>query len=155
MNQAVTPDKYISNLPDDRKEVISKLRSTILNNLPTGFEEIVSSGMLGYVVPLSLYSQGYHAGKNQPLPFINLASQKNYISLYHLGLYADDKLLKWFSESYEKIVAQKLDIGKSCIRFKKLDSIPFKLIGELVTKMSPQQWITQYEKSLKQAHKPK
>jgi len=105
--------------------------------------------MLGYVVPHSVYPDGYHCDPKQPLPFMGLASQKNFISFYHMGLYADKKLMDWFTKEYPKHAKSKLDMGKSCIRFKKMDDIPFKLIGELVKKMSAKDWISLYEKNLK------
>jgi uncharacterized protein YdhG (YjbR/CyaY superfamily) len=146
---AASVKAYIQELPDDRKPVINKLRSVILDNLPSGIEETMSYGMIGYVVPHSIYPDGYHTDPTLPLPFINLASQKNYIALYHMGIYADKELLEWFRSEYLNHSDTKLDMGKSCIRFKKPDTIPFELIGELVSKMSAEEWITLYEKSVK------
>lgn len=143
-----TPDSYLQQLPEDRKAAVETLRSTILENLPKGFSEQISYGMLAYVVPHSLYPAGYHADPRQPLPFISLASQKNFIALYHMGLYADPKLLDWFTKEYAKVVKTKLDMGKSCIRFKKTDQIPFRLIGELASKIAPHDWIALYESRL-------
>jgi uncharacterized protein YdhG (YjbR/CyaY superfamily) len=145
---AASVKAYIQELPDDRKPVINKLRSVILDNLPSGIEETMSYGMIGYVVPHSIYPDGYHTDPTLPLPFINLASQKNYIALYHMGIYADKELLEWFRSEYLNHSDTKLDMGKSCIRFKKPDTIPFELIGELVSKMSAEEWITLYEKSV-------
>jgi len=142
-----SPKQYIDQLPADRKKVVSKLRSTLRKHLPKGFREEMSYNMLGYVVPHSIYPAGYHCDTSQPLPFINLASQKNFVALYHMGLYADKKLLGWFTKNYTAKVEGKLDMGKSCIRFKKMDNIPYELIGELAGKMSPQDWIKLYEKS--------
>ncbi len=146
---ANTPEEYIAQLPEDRKEVISKIRTTIQQNLPKGFHECISYKMLGYVVPHSLYADGYHCDPKLPLPFINLASQKNFIALYHSGIYADQKMYDWFVKEYPKHSKRKLDMGKSCIRFKKMDDIPYTLIGELVSKMTPENWITLYEKNVK------
>ena len=140
---------YINQLPTEREKVISKLRKTILEHLPNGFEETLSYGMIGYVVPHKIYPEGYHCNPELPLPFINLASQKNYISLYHMGLYADQKLLNWFIAEYEMSGAGKLDMGKSCIRFKDIVDIPYPLIGKLCSKMSAENWIKLYEKSRK------
>lgn len=109
----------------------------------------MSYGMLGYVVPHSLYPDGYHCDPKLPLPFMNIASQKNFIAVYHMGVYADPKLLKWFTTEYAKHSKLKLDMGKSCIRFKKVDEIPFKLFAELASKMTPRDWIALYEKNLK------
>jgi len=142
-----TPKDYIDQLPAERKKAVSKLRSTLRKHLPKGFKEEMNYNMLGYVVPHSIYPAGYHCNTSQPLPFINVASQKNFVALYHMGLYADKKLLSWFTKSYAVKVEGKLDMGKSCIRFKKMDNIPYELIGELAGKMSPQDWIKLYEKS--------
>jgi uncharacterized protein YdhG (YjbR/CyaY superfamily) len=148
-SKAASPEQYINELPVDRKEVIQKLRKTILDNLPKGFEEQISYGMLGYVVPHSTYPDGYHCSPELPLPFMNLASQKNFIALYHSGIYASEELYDWFIGEYPKYVKTKLDMGKSCIRFKKMDTIPYGLIGQLCTKMSVADWITLYEKNIK------
>lgn len=148
-NKPSTVKEYIDELPEERKSVISELREVIINNLPKGFEETISYGMIGYVVPHSLYPGGYHCDPKLPLPFINIASQKNYIALYHMGIYANNKLLNWFTSEYPKYVKSKLDLGKSCIRFKKIDQIPFDLIGELVSKMNPEEWIKIYESNIK------
>ena len=146
--KALTSEEYLEQLPADRKEAMKILRNTILENLPEGFSETISYGMIGYVVPHSVYPSGYHCDPKQPLPFVSIASQKNFIALYHMGIYADPELLEWFKSEYPKQSKTKLDMGKSCIRFKKPDSIPFKLIGELITKMSPGKWISVYEKNL-------
>jgi len=144
-----SPQEYINTLPDDRKQVMTELRKAILKNLPKGFTEVISSGMLGYVVPHSLYPDGYHGDPDQPLPFMSIASQKNYVALYHMGIYGDEKLLNWFTQEYAKQSTAKLDMGKSCIRFKKLDQIPYQLIGELTSKITPEKWIAIYEKQIK------
>lgn len=149
LSKETSPDKYIETLPADRQKPMTELRRVIKKNLPKGFSESMGYGMLGYCVPHSLYPAGYHCNPQQPLPFISIASQKNFIALYHMGLYADPKLLKWFTEAYAKEVPTKLDMGKSCIRFKKMDQIPYKLIGELASKMTPKDWIERYEKNLK------
>lgn len=146
--KANTPDEYLVQLPDDRKRVVGKLRTTILENLPKGFEERISYGMLGYVVPHSKYPAGYHCDPKLPLPFLGLASQKHFVAVYHSGIYADPKLYDWFVKQFPKHSKRKLDMGKSCIRFKNMENIPYQLIGELATKMSPQQWIDLYEKNL-------
>jgi len=146
--EAKTPKEYIDQLPAERQKVIKKLRTVIRKNLPTGFKEEMNYNMLGYVVPLSLYPAGYHCDISKPLPFMNLASQKNYIAIYHMGLYSDKKLMDWFTKAYKASVDTKLDMGKSCIRFKKLDNIPYELIGELAAKITPQQWIKMYESAV-------
>ena len=146
-SKATTPEQYLSELPEDRKEAMLKLRNAIKENLPQGFEEVISYGMLGYVVPHSIYPSGYHCDPKLPLPFINLASQKNFIALYHMGIYANKNLESWFVSEYPKHVKTKLDMGKSCIRFKKMDDIPFDFIGELAAKVSVEDWISNYEKA--------
>ena len=146
-SKATTPEQYLSELPEDRKEGMLKLRNAIKENLPQGFEEVISYGMLGYVVPHSIYPSGYHCDPKLPLPFINLASQKNFIALYHMGIYANKNLESWFVSEYPKHVKTKLDMGKSCIRFKKMEDIPFDFIGELAAKVSVEDWISNYEKA--------
>jgi len=148
-SKAATPEEYLAQLPEDRKEIMSQLRRVILKNLPKGFQETMSYGMLGYVVPLETYPDGYHCDPSLPLPFMNLASQKNHIGFYHMGIYSDPKLLEWFTAEYPKYVSTKLDMGKSCIRFKNPSKIPMDLIGELVSKMSPEAWIKHYESAIK------
>ena len=148
-SKAITPDEYFNQLPDDRKEIMADLRSVIKKNLPKGFKEQMSYGMLGYVVPHSLYSEGYHCDPNLPLPFLSIASQKNFIAIYHMGIYADPKLLKWFTTQYPKHAKTRLDMGKSCIRFKKPEHVPLELIGELASKMTPEEWIAIYDRIIK------
>ena len=143
--KANTPEQYIEQLPDERKVALAKLRSIILERLPKGFEETINYGMIGYIVPLSIYPQEYHASPKIGLPFINIASHKNYISLYHMGLYAGTDILNWFTTEYPKHSKTKLDMGKGCVRFKNPDQIPFELIGELVSKISCHDWIKIYE----------
>ncbi|HDZ07367.1 hypothetical protein LCGC14_0118600 [marine sediment metagenome] len=147
--KANTPDEYIAQLPQERRDVIEKLRGIIIQNLPAGFEEQISYGMLGFVVPHSLYPSGYHVNPELPLPFINLASQKNFIALYHSGIYADNVLMNWFTEEYPKHCTLKLDMGKSCIRFKNMNDIPYKLVAELCTKITAKDWISKYETTIK------
>lgn len=146
---ANSPKEYIEKLPEDRKKALSKLRSAIKKNLPKGFKETMSYGMIGYVVPKNIYPNGYHCDPNLPLPFINIASQKNFIALYHSGIYADPNLLEWFQAEYPKHSNAKLDMGKSCIRFKKLEEIPYDLVEQLVKKMSCEKWIEIYERNIK------
>jgi uncharacterized protein YdhG (YjbR/CyaY superfamily) len=142
-------EEYLNELPEDRKMLMLKLRKTILKNIPKGFIEEMSYGMIGYVVPHTLYPNGYHCNPKLPLPFVNIASQKNFIAIYHMGIYAKPELLKWFIDEFPKHSNQKLDMGKSCIRFKKFDQIPFDLIAELMRKMSVEDWINCYESQLK------
>ena len=143
--EAQSVQEYLENLPEERKEPIEKLRKIISENLPNGFEEQLSYGMIGYVVPKSIYPKGYHCTPELPLPFLSIASQKNSINLYHMGIYADEKLLNWFQEEFPKYSKKKLDMGKSCMRFKKPEDIPYKLIGKKKKKMTPQDWIEKYE----------
>jgi len=141
-----TVQALLDNIPADRKEAFHKLHEVIVKNLPKGFEAAISYGGLGYVVPHSIYPSGYHCKPIEPLPFAGLASQKKSINFYHMGIYADPALLDWFVKEYPKHTQQKLDMGKSCIRFKKLDDIPYQLIGALMKKMSVKQWIACYER---------
>lgn len=146
---ANSPQDYINQIPEDRREVVSKIREIILSNLPKGYEETMQYNMLSYVVPKSIYPNGYHCNPKDDLPFISFASQKNFIALYHMGIYANEELLNWFTTEYPKHCKTKLDMGKSCIRFKKMNDIPFDLIKELVQKISVQDWIETYEKNVK------
>lgn len=148
-SSAKTVDAYLAELPEDRQLAISELRKQIKKNLPKGFEECMNYGMIGYVVPHSIYPGGYHCDPKLPLPFLNIASQKNFIAVYHMGIYSDSALLKWFLAEYPKHTQAKLDMGKSCIRFKKPEYIPYKLFGELAKKMTAKNWIEIYEAMLK------
>lgn len=142
-------EEILANIPEDRKEAFNRLHQTIVDNLPKGFEEAISYGGLGYVVPHAIYPNGYHCKPVEPLPFAGLASQKNSVNFYHMGIYSKPELLEWFVAEYPKHSKQKLDMGKSCIRFKKMDQIPFELIGELMKKMTVEDWIKIYEGNLK------
>jgi uncharacterized protein YdhG (YjbR/CyaY superfamily) len=141
--------EILANVPEDRKEAFTKLHNTIVANLPEGFEPSISYGMLGYVIPHSLYPAGYHCKPAEPLPFASIASQKNSINLYHMGIYLDPSLMEWFVAEYPKHSQQKLDMGKSCLRFKKTEHIPYDLLGQLMQKMTAEQWIALYERNLK------
>ena len=144
-----TVNEILANIPEDRKAQFNKLHQVIVKNLPKGFEAAISYGGLGYVVPHSIYPSGYHCKPVEPLPFAGIASQKNSINFYHMGIYANPELMEWFVKEYPKHCKQKLDMGKSCVRFKKPDDIPFQLIGELMKKMSVKEWIDLYESKLK------
>lgn len=148
-SDAKTPDEYVKQLPADRQQAIAELRKVVLKNLPKGFEEIMSYGMLGYVVPHKMYPDGYHCNPKLPLPFLNIASQKNFIAIYHMGLYSNKELKQWFVDEYKKQSKKKLDLGKSCMKFKKAEDIPYKLIGELAKKITPKMWIEYYENTIK------
>ncbi|WP_271406361.1 DUF1801 domain-containing protein [Tenacibaculum soleae] len=147
--EANSPEEYIAQIPEERQEIMQNLRVIIKDNLPTGFEEGINYNMIGYYVPHSIYPDGYHCDTSLPLPFMNIASQKNSINLYHSGIYAKKELLDWFVAEYPKYCKRKLDMGKSCIRLKKTDDIPYNLIAELCTKMTVDEWITIYESAVK------
>lgn len=142
---ANSPKEYYDKVVPERKAFMEKLHQTIEDNLPNGFENQLSYGMPSWVVPLSYFPDGYHCKKDTPLPFISIASQKNFIALYHMGIYAQPSLMKWFVEQYPKHCSRKLDMGKSCIRFKKIEEIPFDLIAQLCQKMNRDQWIEIYQ----------
>ena len=142
-------EEYLNQVPEERKASFRKLYETVSQNLPPGFQEQLSYGMIGWSIPLETYPPGYHCTSNTPLPFLNLASQKNFIALYHMGIYANPQLLNWFVAEYPKYSLRKLDMGKSCMRFKKVEDIPFDLIAELCRKITTQDWILQYEKHFK------
>jgi len=147
--KAETPEEYIDQLPSDRKGPVAKLRSVILKNIPKGFEETIGYGMIGFIVPHSIYPDGYHCTPNLPLPFMNIASQKNFIAVYNMGIYSKKEVYDWFITEYPKHSKRKLDMGKSCIRFKYLDDIPYELIGELASKITVDEWISYYESAIK------
>ncbi len=147
--EANSVKEYLEALPEDRKKAMTQLRRVIRKHLPKGFKETLNYGMPGWVVPHSTYPDGYHCDPEQPLPFLNIASQKNFIALYHSGIYADTKLNNWFQKEYPKHSKRKLDMGKSCVRFKKIDEIPYDLIGELVSKLTVEDWVEIYEKNVK------
>lgn len=146
---ANTVDEYLDLVPEDRKATFNQLRNVILENIPKGFKEVMSYGMIGYSVPHEIYPDGYHCDPKIPLPFLSIANQKNFIGFYHLGIYANEELSKWFVEEYKKRAKYKLDMGKSCIRLKRMDDIPFDLIAELLQKISAEDWIETYEAGIK------
>ncbi len=144
-----TVEDYFHFLPKERQEPMQNLRQVILENLPEGFEETIQYKMPAYVVPHSIFPDGYHCDTSLPLPFINIASQKNFMALYHMGIYAMPELMEWWKDEYAKAVSTKLDMGKSCFRFKKPESIPFDLIAELVRKVSVQDWVETYKENIR------
>lgn len=148
-SKTTSPQAYIDEMPKERQAMFKKLRAVIKKNLPKGFKEEMSYGMIGYVVPHSIYPAGYHCDPKLPLPFMNIASQKNFIAVYHMGIYAKPDLMKWFTQEHARLSNKKLDMGKSCIRYKKPEDIPLELIGDLATKITPTDWITIYEKNYK------
>jgi uncharacterized protein YdhG (YjbR/CyaY superfamily) len=147
--KASSPSEYLQAIPEERREAMEKLRETILENIPDGFCEEMSYGAIGYIVPHQLYPPGYHCDPKQPLPFVGIASQKNFIGFYHMGIYAMPELLDWFVSEFPKHSKSKLDMGKSCIRFKKPGDIPFDLIAQLMRKISVEDWVEVYESHLK------
>ncbi len=149
--EAKSPEDYINQVPEERQDALKRLRKVIKTNLPTGFEEGIQYGMIAYYVPHSVYADGYHCNPKTALPFMSFASQKNSVNLYHIGLYTNKKLYKWFVDVYPKHCKRKLDMGKSCIRFKKMDDIPFDLIGALTQKISCEEWISIYESMIKKS----
>ena len=147
--EANTIEEYFEQIPEERKPVLKKLWKTIRDNIPEGFAEALGYGMPGFVVPHALYPDGYHCDPTQALPFINVASQKHFIGFYHMGLYSMPELMKWFTDNYPKHSTAKLDMGKSCIRFKKMDQIPYDLLGQLASKVTVKEWIRFYESAIK------
>ncbi len=146
---AQTVDQYIHELPSDRKHVMQTLRTTIASSIPTWFVETMQYGMIARVVPHTIYPAWYHCKPTDPLPFLALASQKNFIALYHMGIYADEAILQRFQQEFPRYSKKKLDMGKSCIRFKDINHIPYDLIAKLVQKMTVKERITLYEKQYK------
>lgn len=147
-SQAKTPEQYVEELLGERREVINNLRAVFKKNLPRELIEVMSYGMIGYVIPRTIYPKGYHVNPSIELPFVHLASQKRHIALYHMGLYFDETLVSWFKEEYSQLGIGKLDMGKSCVRFNRMDAIPYELVGELSGKMSIHEYIAGYEKSI-------
>ncbi|RIA10951.1 uncharacterized protein DUF1801 [Flavobacteriaceae bacterium MAR_2010_72] len=147
--KASSPEDYIEQVPEERQSTLKKMRKTINDNLPKGFEEGIQYGMIGYYVPHSIYPDGYHCTPNEPLPFMSFASQKNSINLYHSGIYAKPEMHDWFVSEFPKHSKRKLDMGKSCIRFKHIEDIPYDLIAELCSKITVEEWITIYETAIK------
>ena len=148
MNKDSVKD-YINLLESGRGKIVTQLINVIEQNIPKGFEKVMNYGMPSFVIPHSIYPKGYHVTPDLPLPFIGIASQKNHIGFYHMGLYADSKLLDWFMSEYPKYCKLKLDMGKSCIRFKNISEIPYELIGILSSKMTVKDWIDIYEQNIK------
>ncbi len=148
-SKSTTVEQYLIELPEERKLPMNTLRDIIKYNIPEGFEEVMSYGMIGYVVPHSIYPNGYHCNPKLPLPYINIGSKKNFIILHHLGIYGSKEISNWFVAEYPKYAKHKLDIGKGCVRFKKINEIPFLLIEELIKKISLKKYIAQYEANIK------
>lgn len=151
-SKAKTVAAYLSSLPADRQKVMIELRKAIRKNLPPGFQEVMTYGMIGYVVPHKLYPPGYHVTPEQPLPFICIASQKSHIAFYHMALYGGP-LGDWFRDEWKAHSKKKLDMGKSCVRMKKPEDVPVDLLGTVASKLTPQQWIAMYEQRLSKSKK--
>jgi len=147
--KALSVSSYLEYFEISKKEAFLNLRETIKNNIDSTFNEEINYGMIGYVVPHEVYPSGYHCDPKLPLPFLAIAAQKNFIALYHMGIYMEPTLLDWFVAEFPKHSKSKLDMGKSCIRFKKPQDIPFELIAELIKKMTANDWIKLYESNLK------
>lgn len=144
-SKATTVTEYLAELPPDRRQAIAAVRKVILDNLDNGFEEGMQYGMIGYYVPHRIYPAGYHCNPKQPLPFACLASQKNYMSIYLMTVYGGDET--WFREQWARS-GKKLDMGKSCIRFKKLDDLALDVIGAAIRRVPLKGYIAQYEAML-------
>ena len=143
--QITTIANYLTALTPERREAMEQLRQTILQALPKGFAECMSYGMIGYVVPHTIYPKGYHCNTKLPLPFINIGSKKNGLVMHHLGLYGMPSLCNWFVAEYAKQPNTKLDMGKGCVRFKNSKAIPFALIAELAGKITVAAYIAHVE----------
>lgn len=146
-SKATTVNEYLTNLPDDRRAGIEAMRQAVLGGLDKGFEEGMQYGMIGFFVPHSRYPAGYHCDSKQPLPFAGIASQKKHLTIYFMQLYMNPDELKWFESEFAK-TGKKLDMGKSCIRFKKLDDIPLDLLRRTVKRISADRYIELYEKTV-------
>jgi hypothetical protein len=144
-SSAKTVSEYLGSLPDDRREAISAVREVILANLPKGYEECMSYGMIGYVVPHSIYPAGYHCDPKLPLPYANLASQKNHMALYLMCVYGDKATEQWFRKAWQA-AGKKLDMGKSCVRFKKLEDVSLEVIGQVIARVPVEKYIARIEK---------
>ena len=151
-SKATTVRAYLAGLPKDRREALQAVREVILDHLPKGYEEGMQYGMIGYYVPHSVYAAGYHCDPRQPVPFAGLASQKNHMSLYLMCIYGDQEQLEWFRDAWDRS-GQKLDMGKSCIRFRKVEDVPLKVIGQAVKRVPVRKFLAHYEANVKPAGK--
>jgi len=147
-SKARTVKQYLADLPDDRREALQAVRAVILKSLPKGYEEGMQYGMIGYFVPHSVYPPGYHCDPKQPLPFAGLASQKNHMALYLMCIYGDREHEAWFRATWAE-TGKKLDMGKSCVRFKKIDDVPLKVIAAAIKRVPAKKFITHYESAIK------
>jgi hypothetical protein len=143
-SSATTVEQYLAELPDDRRQALQAVRRAILDNLPPGYEEGMQYGMIGYYVPHSVYPAGYHCDPKQPLPFAALASQKNHMSVYLMCVYGDTEHEAWFREAWLK-TGKKLNMGKSCVRFRKIEDVPLEVVGESIRRVSTEKLIEFYD----------
>jgi hypothetical protein len=146
-SDAATVEEYLAGLPEDRRAAIAAMRQVILSNLPEGYEESMQGGMIGYAVPHSLYPKGYHANPRQPLPFVSLANQKNHMALYLMCVYGDESTEQWFREEWARS-GKKLDMGKSCVRFKRLHDVSLEAIGGVIARTPVADYVSRYEKAM-------
>ncbi|MFE8598615.1 DUF1801 domain-containing protein [Archangium violaceum] len=153
-SKATTVDQYLASLPEDRRTAISAIRDVILENLDKDYEEGIQYGMIGYYVPHKVFPAGYHCDPKQPLPFASLASQKNHMAVYLMGIYGQPRHEKWFREAWAK-TGKKLDMGKSCVRFKKLQDVALDVLGEAIRRAPAKAYIQQYESVLQSTVKKK
>ncbi len=149
-SQATGVEEYLAELTAERRETLQAVREVVLKNLPRGYEEGMQYGMIGYFVPHRLYPAGYHCDPRQPLPFASLASQKHHLSIYLTCIYSDPEHLAWFREAWAK-TGKKLDMGKGCVRFKTIDDVPLKVVGQAIKRVPVKKFIAQYEAVLGQA----
>jgi hypothetical protein len=153
--KAATVAEYLASLPEDRRRAIDVVRKTILRNLDGGYEEGMQYGMIGYFVPHRLYPAGYHADPKQPLPFAALASQKSYMALYLMGVYTSEtEEARWFREAWAA-AGKKLDMGKSCVRFKRLEDLALDVVGQAIKRMPAREYVARYEAGLNADRRPR
>jgi hypothetical protein len=151
-SKAATVEEYLASLPPDRREALSAIRKVILANLGEGYEEGMGYGMMGYYVPHSVYPPGYHCDPSKPLPFAGMASQKQYISVYLMSVYGDGTPEeKWFRQAWAK-TGKKLNMGKCCVRFKRLEDAALEVIGEAIRRVPVKDFIKHYETTLRSIH---
>ena len=151
-SQAKTVEEYLQALPGDRRAAISTVRETILANLPKGYEVRMNYGMIGYVVPHSIYPAGYHCNPAQPLTYASLGSQKNHIALYLMCVYGHAETAAWFRKAWEA-TGKKLDMGKACVRFKRLEDVPLEVVGQVIARTPVKQYIATIENVLQNTRK--
>ncbi|HYO55357.1 DUF1801 domain-containing protein [Archangium sp.] len=153
-SKATTVDQYLASLPEERRAAISAVRNVILENLDERYEEGMQYGMIGYYVPHKVFPAGYHCDPKQPLPFASLASQKSHMAVYLMCIYGQPEQEKWFREAWAK-TGKKLDMGKSCVRFKKLEDVALDVIGEAIRRAPAKAYIEHYESMIRPPEKKK